>query len=103
VLWLGELRQYAEADDGAEVPGAWPTYLTMTVIWSSPPCGPSTGPPIAAARAWPGPGRLDRPGCLAFPADPGEAAGQGEAAASLAEGTVMADPDGSTLADLTVD
>jgi hypothetical protein len=29
--------------------------------------------------------------------------GQGEAAASLAEGTVTADPDGSTLADLTVD
>jgi len=29
--------------------------------------------------------------------------GQGEVAASLAEGTVTADPDGSTLADLTVD
>jgi hypothetical protein len=29
--------------------------------------------------------------------------GQGEAAASLAEGTVTADPGGSTLADLTVD
>jgi len=29
--------------------------------------------------------------------------GQGEAAASLAEGTVTANPDGSTLADLTVD
>jgi hypothetical protein len=34
---------------------------------------------------------------------PSRALAQGEAAASLAEGTVTADPDGSTLADLTVD
>ena len=61
VLWLGELRQYADADGGAAVLGRLADLLKVRAAWSSPPCGPSSGTLTPPRRA-PGPDAADPAG-----------------------------------------
>ena len=100
VLWLGELRQYADADGGAEVLGRLADLLqgedrlVITTVWPE-----HWGAYIAAARAGPG------------PADPAGTAGRllerlpqltgsGLARIDPGRGGVIDVPDGFTAADL---
>ena len=61
MLWLDELHQYAEADGGPALLGRPADLLDDEGPWSSPLCGPSSGPPTLLRRAlgsarpiWPG-------------------------------------------------
>ena len=63
VLWLGELRQYADADGGPAVLGRLADLLDGEAAWLSRLCGTSSGPPIPP-RPVLGPGAADPAGTI---------------------------------------